>query len=75
MIIHWYHFALKEQRAGRMLAVGSDQKIDGFMARFRDLKGNLGMGIDLQTTFVSVRMSEQVDIICMYDRFWLAILT
>ena len=47
-----------------MLGVGSNEKIDGFMARFRDLKGALDTGIGLQTSFVSVRMSEKVDMMC-----------
>ena len=58
-------FSCTEQlRTGRMLDVGSDEKIDGFMARFRDLKGALDTGIALQTSFVSVRMSEKVDMMC-----------
>ena len=53
----------------------SGERIDSFMARFRDLKGNLGMGIDLQTTFVSVRMSEKVDMMCASARPMRAIMT
>ena len=42
-------------------------KVGEFHRRFKDLNGTIIFGTTLHTTFVSVRVSEKVDIVCTYS--------
>lgn len=42
-------------------------RVGEFHGRFKDLKGAIIFGTTLHTIFVSVRVSEKVDIVCTYS--------
>ena len=56
--------SLLNSEPGRIFALGSSEKVDGFIQAFQKHKNDLDLSIDVHNALVAGRISEKVDLLC-----------